>query len=36
MHTIYDIFAANQSNERTGRTRPKCRLIPPGARLVRF
>ncbi len=34
MQTINDIFT--QANEsRDGRRQPKCRLFPPGARLVR-
>lgn len=34
MHTINDIFSYSQES-RSGRRQPKCRLFPPGARLVR-
>ena len=35
MQIINDVFNAYQREGFGGRRRPKCRLIPPGARLVR-
>lgn len=34
MHTLKDIFSQAYES-RDGRKQPKCRLFPPGARLIR-
>jgi hypothetical protein len=35
MHTINDIFTQAYESA-TGRRQPKCRLFPPGSRLIRI
>jgi hypothetical protein len=35
MYSIKDIFAQSYES-RYGRRQPKCRLFPPGARLIRL